>query len=277
MMLSKLKVGFVVALLGFASQCPAQIVTLHDGNSVAQINTASQAGMFYWGVQNSPDTMVNQLAQQWFWYRLGNDPERSIDTISAPQIVQSSPGAMTSLYHDPLQRFTLGITYTLRGGLPLSGAADIAEQISINNISGAALDFHFFQYSDFDLAGTGGNDSVLLSVNGFTHRINQADQTDGTSLAEVVNTPNASHGEAAFFPATLNRLNDGLPTTLNDNLLSENGDVTWALQWDFNLPAGGSFLISKDKSLSMSFVPEPSALALVAVGLLTCALRRRRH
>ncbi len=57
----------------------AQIQTLTDNNSVAQINPNSQSGMFNWSVDGQ-----NQLNQQWFWYRIGNTPEQSIDTISAP-------------------------------------------------------------------------------------------------------------------------------------------------------------------------------------------------
>src|SRR5215471_5719398 len=58
------------------------IETLTDNNSVAQIDPNGQAGMFSWTVDG-----VQNLFQQWFWYRVGtNGPENSIDTISAPAI-----------------------------------------------------------------------------------------------------------------------------------------------------------------------------------------------
>jgi hypothetical protein len=276
MKLSKLKVGLVVALLGFAWQCPAQII-LQDGNSIARIDPSSQAGMFDWLIQSTPSSAVDQLTKQWFWYRIGNTAERSIDTIGAPQVVQTSPFSATTTYFDPLQRFNISVRYTLQGGQLLSGTADIAEQIAINNTSGAPLDFHFFQYSDFDLNGTPGNDSVFLGGSTFTGKVNQADQVDGTSLLEVVNTPGASHGETGLFPATLNSLNDGAPTTLSDNWQTLNGDVTWALQWDQIIAADGTLNISKDKRVDLKFVPEPSSLALASLGLVAYALRRRRQ
>src|SRR5438105_2460912 len=85
-----LKLVCGLAFLGFLGQSQAQIVTLVDRNSIAQVNVGSQAGMFRWEADGQ-----NQLVQQWFWYRIGDavpgNPERSIDTISPPTI--STPDA----------------------------------------------------------------------------------------------------------------------------------------------------------------------------------------
>src|SRR3989442_15907678 len=73
----------VAAALAFSSQISqAQIITLSDNNSHAQIDPTSQAGMSNWFVDGQ-----NQLQQQWFWYRIGNlGGESSINTISAPAV-----------------------------------------------------------------------------------------------------------------------------------------------------------------------------------------------
>ncbi len=262
-----------------ALRAQAQIVTLANGNSVAQINVGSQQGMFYWAVLNQPNQFQNQLHQQWFWYRVGTSgPEYSIDTIGAPTISGLTPSTLTSTYYDSLNRFNIALTYTLRGGAPASGAADIAEQISIKNTSGSSLDFHFFQYSDFDLGGTPGGDTVVLSQSGFTGRINQSDQFSGDDLVEVVNTPNATHGEASFVPATLVKLNDANPTVLSDTLGPVGpGDVSWALEWDASIGVGSSLLISKDKLLTVQFVPEPGTMALLGLGLGGLLFARKRR
>ena len=256
-------------------QGQAQIVTLTDQNSVAQINTGSSAGMFNWSVQGQ-----NQLAQQWFWFRVGpGGPEHSIDTISAPTITTPNARTLYTTYNNGA--FSVEVDYTLTGGLAASGRSDIGESIRINNLTGAPLDFHFFQYSDFDLGGLAGGQTVQLGRN-LGGLFNEASQSGpGVILGEHVNSdtsvvPGATHGEVGFFNATLVKLNNGVADNLNDNPGPVGpGDVTWALQWDLLIDPNSSALISKDKFIQVT-VPEPSALALISVGLAGLALRKRR-
>ena len=257
------------ALAAQVMSSSAQILTLADQNSVAQVSVNTQAGMLNWTVDG-----VNQLAQQWFWYRVGAaGPEQAINAISAA--VTSQPDAKT-LYttYTSAGAYSVQVRYGLNGGVAGSGTADISEQIQINNLTGAALDFHFFQYCDFDLAGTPGGDSTLLRFGPNAWFV--ADQSKGaTALEEQVNTPAANHGEAGFFNTTLARLNDGVATTLNDNASAGPGNTAYALEWDVNIASGGTFLISKDKRITLTTVPEPSALALVSCSLVAWSLRKR--
>jgi hypothetical protein len=48
----------------------------------------------------------------------------------------------------------------LTGGTLGAGSADILESIVVQNNSGALLPFSLFQYSNFDLLGTPGGDTV---------------------------------------------------------------------------------------------------------------------
>ena len=80
----------VTGLACYQLTCQAQVVTLTDGNSLAQIDPHSQAGMFNWSVQG-----LNQLYQQWFWYRTDDGLQHSIDTISTPTVVTYGTREMT--------------------------------------------------------------------------------------------------------------------------------------------------------------------------------------
>ena len=89
-----------------------------------------------------------------------------------------------------------------------------------------------------------------------------------------------SHHEAAFFPITLNKLNDGVPTTLSDTppigVPVGSGDVTWAYQWDVLIQPGLTFQISKDKNV-INIVPEPGACGLLSItaGLFLARSRKK--
>ncbi len=273
----------LVALLtgGVAGQSNAQIL-LHDGNSTALIDPTTQAGMFHWGIQGQ-----NQLQQQWFWYGIGNGPVNSIDTLGAPVVTPKGPNEAILTYTVP-GLLSISVDYVLTGGAVVAAGqhanADIGESIRILNLSANPLPLHFYQYSFFNLNGLS-SDIVSLGQNA-RGLYNEALQTSGgVALSETVTTPGADRGEVAPLGATLAKLNGGGPVTLGPPFFSGPigpGAVTWAFQWDFVggannlLMPGGSALISKDKYLDIIIVPEPSVLALLALGTLGVAFLKRR-
>lgn len=244
-------------------------VQLANGNATVSIDTGSQRGVYNWTVDD-----VENLSTQWFWYRVGsNDPERSIDTLELlNQTVTDTdlddlPDTLAiSLGGDG---FEMQTKYLLLGGSPGSGVADLAEILVITNTSEQNLNFHLFQYSDFDLRGTPGDDTVTLAS---ASRWVQQDGAGGI-FSETVTTPTPSHFEAAFFPNTLESLTDGLPTTLADIAGPLTGNVTWTWQWDFGIAPGGSVTLSKNKNF---VVPEPCTISLLALGACTVFKARRR-
>src|SRR6476619_3785274 len=226
----------VCAIVGLLSQrSDAALLSLIDDNSSADFDTATPANNFNWFVDG-----FDLLAQQAFWYRIGNaGPEQSVHVLpigvqgTSDGNFDGNPDTLFVRYNGA--GFRIETKYSLDGGLPGSRASDMGEQISISNLTAAPLDFHFFQYADFDLSAA---DTVLFT------NANTVDQTGGgLRVSETVVTPVPSHREAAFFPVTLNKVNDALPTTLIDNNGAGAGDVTWAFQWDFLLPGSSTFLI----------------------------------
>jgi len=264
-----------MALLAAAGTANATVFTLADGNSTATVDTNSvggtRPGMNSWVVDGT-----NQLFSQWFWYRVGSTgPEQRINSL--PIAGEFSSNTNFDARHDTMSvlysggtGFSIEIRFTLRGGSAGSNRSDIAEQIRITNTTNAPLSMSFFQYSDFDLGGTTLDDFVgILSPN----VVRQEDTTSGLGINETVVTPPANNWEVNTFPVTIGKLDDG-----NTDNLSGNGgpligpaDFTWAYQWNITIPANRTFIISKDKSIT----PAPGALALLGLGGLAIARRRR--
>jgi hypothetical protein len=261
----------VLSVLGLVTTPTARAnVTLTDQNSVVNIDPTSQAGVYHWTVDG-----INQLYQQWFWYRIRNTGgQSSVDTISAPVLNQTAPDAVGLAYQNASIRAE--VKYDLTGGSPGDGRSDLSETVRITNVSRSSLTYHFFEYSDFDLGGRPSGDIARITTVGGRAFIADQTKANGSFLSETVAAPGANRWEANLFANTLNSLNSGLTYNLNDHLVAGPGDATWAFQWDFTLGAGQSFLLSKDKLL---FTPEPSSIAIAGLGVLGLigyGIRRRR-
>lgn len=271
------KLSLCLAAIASLVSAQGQVVPLSHNNSTALVDLSGPgAGMFNWSVEG-----LNQLNRQWFWYRVGPaGPEAPINAISAPIFLSPNPRTLFSSYFNGA--YGVSVDYLLTGFSPGSGFSDIAETITITNATASTLSFHLFQYSDFNIGGPGG-DSVSIGTNSsilspFFGRPNTATVVDPfAGMTETVITPAANHAEAALFPITLTKLNDGGPDTLSDIYGPVGpGNVTWAFEWDILIPGMSSVGISKDKFIFITNVPEPTSVALISVGMLAIALRRRK-
>jgi hypothetical protein len=264
-------VGLTMAAALVASVSQAQVtpVTLTDLNSVAIVDVDSNAGMYQWTVGG-----INQLAQQWFWYRIDSSPYvQPINSISAATWNQPlGPSSLFTSYGNA--QLSVNINYKLTGGTGYD--SDILESISVKNNTASPFSLHFFQYSDFDLDGSPLGDTITIEEDLDFGGYWRATQTKLLNqLSETITAPNATRSEAAFQGQILNEFL--LPGyNLNNNVGPVGpGDVTWALQWDFTIAGGATVDIFKDKRLDVSPIPEPSTLAFVSLGFAALLLRRR--
>ena len=258
---------FAYALMVVAWPATATLYLLEDLNSSSLVDDGSDEGMSTWLVEGT-----DNLFQQWFWIRFGDGPEQSIDTIDAdgPLSIHADndfdPGLESLQLRYEGSDLQIDVSLELVGGLPGSDVSDLLEAIAINNIGQTVLDLHFFQYVDFDLAGTAGDDTVqVFPPYGVT-------QSEGAGwVSETADTPAPDRYEAALVPTIINKLRDANADDLSNATGPITGDVAWSFQWDFVLGPNDSFIISKNKHL---VVPEPATLGLLLIG--GAALLKRR-
>jgi hypothetical protein len=251
--------GFLILLVVLAFLVvPAQaaidctICTLTNDNSTLTIDAGSSSGAYDWFVD-----ATDVLYQQWFWYRIGNTgDEQPVNTLGLFSAVNS--GSVLALNYGSITGTEIQVTYLLTGGTSGSLAADVNESIAIKNHNNVALDFHFFQYSDFDLAANHQDRAKIYPVTGGVSVV-QTPVGSGPMLSETVANPAPNHVEVNLYANTLNKFADGLSTTLDDVSAAGPGDITWAFEWDMNIAARGTVIISKDKRIS-AFVPEPATI-----------------
>ena len=256
----------------------AQNFTISNGGSTATLNLGDGSGgtgsigMNSWTVGG---VAQDQLDQQWFWYSIGNSAPQSIDNLGDLTTLYNGPNNLTVTYGaaDGLQ---VNVDYVLHGNGANSGSADMMEYIWIVNNSGSAINnFSFYQYSNFNLLQNNLNSVTISGPAGAYTGAFQQTGVGGTGIAEVIVSPDANGAEAGLAAPTLSDVSTG---TLNGNSSAGPGDVAWAFRWDdLTLAAnGGELDISKDKGLKVMTIPEPSTLALIALGIGALGLTLRR-
>ena len=252
--------------------------SLSDGGSTATLNLGAgtgNLGMNSWTVLNGQ----NQLNQQWFWYSVKGGAPQPINTIGGLSTAYNGANDLTVTYQNSL--LSVNVKYTLNGNGAGSGSADIMEYIWIDNLSSdQTANVSFFQYSNFNLLQNNNNTvSISGSPGAYTGAFQSTGTPGGAGIAEVILSPSANHGETALAPTTLNELNNpaNLNFNLSDNTSPVTGNVSWAFQWDATLNPGDEEDISKDKGLKVTVVPEPTSMALIALGIGALGLARRRQ
>ena len=237
---------FLAALVCLAPPARAAY-TLTNMNTTAQYDPDTSAGLYNWTVDG-----VNQLATQWFYYRVGSASESGINNV-ARTTTQISASRIQSVFTSA-GSFRITISYWLSGSPVGSGVSDISQTISIDSLKASgSLDFHLYMFSDFDLQGTATGDTASFPNSLY---VRQMDTTAGTSMSEIVVSPGPTHKEINTAATLLTKMTDGVATTLADTpgvgVTFGAGNVAWAYEWDLSISPGGSVTISTDNLISFA-------------------------
>ncbi|GAB1544345.1 hypothetical protein NUACC21_70210 [Scytonema sp. NUACC21] len=245
-----------IILIGFGiTERPAKsaVLALSDDNSIAAFdpsfsNIPSNNGLLFWTVEG-----VNQLFQNQFWYRVGSEGrENSLNTLNLISLNQSQPADNQISVTYAGTDFEIALNYTLDGGAQGSGISSLFENITIKNTGSNQLDFHFFNYTDFDLTENGDRDTTKIGSGSAT-------QLDNFTFATEVIDPAATYYQVSPFSNILDALEDNVTTTLANFSGPLTGDNAYAFQWNFALEPEKSFSINNYKSIApVKQVPEPT-------------------
>lgn len=254
----------LLSLTGLSAFSQAVVFNLTDTNTSAVIDTS--AGIQDWNVLGTDQVFLNS-----YLWRVGDSGTADwVTNLSLVSATQFGPRFLDVAWQNASLGFTVQTSFLLSGG---ATTFDMAEVTRVTNTGNNTLNFRLFQYNDFDLNNTLGDDTVT--------RLNSSQimQQDGALTLNMVNqgaTPIPGFSQlgpvSSFVPMI--SINGYNLDTLAGNGIGQNftGDAAYGFQWNFNLAPGQSFTISTDK---VAAVPEPATMAALGLGALALVRRRR--
>lgn len=265
---SRLLAPAVAILLGVAAT-PAAAIPLESGVAVVDVDPTLEQ-VTGWTVNG-----VAHLRTQQLFVRPGSATSESpiTDLTLLSSLASDSDGdgrddRLAASYTDAGQRFQIDLAWRLTGsaiGDP-AVSSSLTLDVTLTALT-APLSLALFAYDDVDLFTSFADDEALFTPPG------SASVTDASGLgswqAEWGLAPGAI--EVALWSDTLTSLTDGGVTTLS-GAASASGDVTITAVWLFALAPGQPISFSQTQTITV--VPEPGSLLLVAAGLALLARRK---
>ena len=92
-------------------------------------------------------------------------------------------------------------------------------------------------------------------------------QGNGLTLTETISQPAPNYYEGSWYAITLDKISGDTPVTLSDSLIpNAPGDQTFAHEWDTNLAAGQTIVISLTNSIAGNITTAPAVLSVALSG-----------
>jgi MYXO-CTERM domain-containing protein len=246
-----------------------------NGAIPTSLTGTGQAGGVF---RNEGSTSTDHLfANAWWWRGPGDTREYTFGNAavaggptSAGAIVGNNLGTLdTGGYDYTVTNATAGYSFTaaLRWTItnPSGSMALVAYSAAITNTGASAIDMSLFAYTDYDV---GDSTTNVYSFSGDTFTITRP--TGGGPTATFQGTGSFAHQAGPFGGVPRSLLTDADVDNLDNTVTGSPGDYTGAFQWNINVAAGGTVMVG-----GLMTAPAPGALALLGLGGLVAARRRR--
>jgi hypothetical protein len=273
-----------LALLLLPHNGLAQSVTLTNGGSTATVDLGSSTGLDSWMVDTSP---VNQLDSEWFYYSINGGTAQAINSLGLVGYTVTGGNVLTATYAN--SQLSISIGYTLAGSGSGSGSADLTANnvTAISGSSATLANLNIYEYANFNLLQSFDNGITISQASSgppffIPGGYDGVSQSSGaTALTETINSPFANFAEAGINSTVLSDILSGGNLSGPLSFSPTPGDnVAWGLEWTYqNVGPNSQENVIQDQTLGVSNVPEPSSLALLALGLGACGFKfaRRRQ
>lgn len=255
-----------IALLTLAVGSNAAITLTHNG---ATLNIDETTGTINDWIVGGTDHVFEHT---YFWRSGSTGTAELLSTIGTPTVSLFGSRGAEVVYANSDVRVTVNYFMTASTN---GSAADLAESVMVENLGGA-MQFTLFQYNDFDLNGSSGNDQALrensstISISDVDSEVHEAVE-GGTPIPTFSEINNAYPELFDNITGTTGyNLNTAAESGLGESL---SGDIAYAFQWDRDMAAGGAWLVSTDKVMA---VPEPGSMIALGAGIAALLARRRR-
>jgi len=247
------------------------------------LRTGTGAGTANFGFASGTGSGVSSdyLFQNWWWYRGANDT-REYALQNQTLGIQLSANSAFLRYEEPsvnggARDLRFEFTYTLNQISATQAAVTI--NWSVTNIGTAPVSgINFFSYSDSDIGTSTSDDNGVYTAGGganFFQNFNSVTDTANFFSVGADLRLNSAYEQGNGFGTTRLGLANTTVTNLANAPASFTGDWAGALQWsNLSLEAGATIGGRVTKGYNY-VVPTPGAAALLGLGGLMAARRRR--
>jgi hypothetical protein len=224
---------------------------------------------------------IDNVYANWWWYRVNGSSTRELGIRqSSGTAVRTLTGTNSVTYNITTGGFQFDVNFTLTN---LSAtASNILTSVRVNNNTGADADVSLFNMLDLFLGGQDANDRVTFAgLSGGDRAINFDDSVLSSYRAQF-----RGFGASGYGVGTFSTISSQVTDTGIDNFNDVTGsvgpdDLSAVMQFNVGVvPAGGSVTVYSALAVdvqgnAVEAVPAPASLALLGLGGLVAARRRR--